>query len=168
MSTQANHSLSLSFPSDRETVITRVFDAPRQLVFDAWTKPEHVRQWYGPRYLTMTICEIDLRVGGKWRYVVQAPDGSEHAFSGTYLEIARPERLVSTEWYEAMPGTDYVVAASFDEKDGKTTLTSRLLYQSKEHRDGHVASGMEAGMSESMERLDAHLLKMATGDIELG
>jgi uncharacterized protein YndB with AHSA1/START domain len=159
--------LTLTFPSDRETVITRAFNAPRRLVFDAWTMPEHVRHWYGPRHLTLTVCEIDLRPGGAWRYVVQAPDGSEYGFSGEYREIAPPERPVYTEGFEAMPGADYLVTTTFDEQDGKTTLTSRLLYKSQEHRDGHLNSGMEPGMRETLERLDEHLVVMATAEREI-
>ncbi len=159
--------LMLTFPSDREIVITRVFDAPRQLVFEAWTKPEHVRQWYGPSFLTMTVCEIDLRVGGQWRYVLQAADGREYAFSGEYREIVSPERLVSTEWYEAIPGADYLVTAAFDEHAGKTTLTTHLRYRSQEYRDGHINAGMEDGMRATLARLDAHLAAMANAEREI-
>ena len=122
---QANEEavLKLAFPSDRETVITRTFAAPRKLVFAAMTQPEHVRQWYGLHDQTMKVCEIDLRVGGKWRYVVQMPDGNEFAFSGEYLEITPPERLVSTEWFEAIPGSVYVATVTFPEQDCTTTLT---------------------------------------------
>jgi len=159
--------LQLAFPSDRETVITRTFAAPRKLVFAAMTQPEHVRQWYGLHDQTMKVCEIDLRVGGKWRYVVQMPDGNEFAFSGEYLEIAPPERLVSTEWFEAIPGSDYVATVTFSEQDGKTTLTSHLRYQSPEHRDGHVNSGMEWGMQQTFARLDEHLVGMAIAEREI-
>lgn len=160
-------SLRLSFPSDRETVITRVFDAPRSLVFAAMTQPEHVRQWYGLRDHTMKVCEIDLRVGGKWRYVMQMPDGNEFAFSGEYLEIVPPERLVATEWFEAIPGADYVVMTTFGEQDGKTILTSHLRYKLPEHRDGHVNAGMEWGMRQTFARLDEHLADMATAEREI-
>lgn len=153
MTNTASGSATLTLPSDREIVITRAFAAPRRLVFEACTKPEHVRRWYGLRSLTMTVCEIDPRPGGAWRYVLQAQDGSEYAFSGVYREITPHERLVYTEGYEAMPGADYLVTTTFDEQDGKTTLTSHLLYKSKEHRDGHIASGMEPGMRETLDRL---------------
>lgn len=149
--------LALTFPSDRELVITRTFAAQRHLVFAAITQPHHVRQWYGPCAMTMTVCEIDLRVGGRWRYVLQTPDGSEHAFSGEYLEIAPPERLVCTEGYEAIPGAEYVATVTLVEHDGMTTFTNHLQYKSKEHRDGHIGSGMEAGMRETYMRLDALL-----------
>lgn len=148
---------TITMPSDTEIVIERTFNAPARLVFEAWTKPEHVRQWYGLKPLTMTVCEIDLRVGGKWRYVLQSPDGSEHGFSGEYKEITPPQRLVYSEGYEAMPGHDYFVTTTFDEQDGKTILTSRMLYKTKADRDGHVASGMESGMRETLDRLEQFL-----------
>jgi uncharacterized protein YndB with AHSA1/START domain len=144
----------ISLPSERETVITRVFDAPAQLVFEAMTNCQHLKRWYGLRANTMTVCEIDLRPGGAWRWVQTAPDGQEVAFSGVYREIDAPHRMVSTEEYEAMPGTGYVVTVTLDEQDGETTLTSHLLYQSQEHRDGHLQSGMEWGMNETYQRLD--------------
>jgi uncharacterized protein YndB with AHSA1/START domain len=108
----------------------------------------------------MTVCDIDLRPGGAWRYVLQAQDGSEHGFSGIYREIVPHERLVYTEGYEAIPGADYLVTTTFDEQDGKTTLTSHLLYKSKEHRDGHIASGMEPGMRETLDRLAERVSEM--------
>ncbi|HTN90608.1 MAG TPA: SRPBCC family protein [Sorangium sp.] len=146
---------NLEVRSDREVVITRTFAAPRRLVFEAMTKPEHVKRWYGLRSLTMSVCEIDLRVGGRWRYVLRAPDGSEHGFTGVYREIARPERVVCTENYEPLgPGHEMVVTATYDERDGKTTLTSRIVYQSQADRDAHLQSGMEAGMRETFERLE--------------
>ncbi len=120
-------SFKLSTPSDREFVIERMFDAPAALVFDAWTTPEHVKQWYGCAIMEMTGCEIDLREGGRWRYVVRAADGSEHAFSGVYREIDRPRRLVYTETYEAIPGASCLVAVMFEEQEGKTRLTSTVL-----------------------------------------
>lgn len=144
----------LEIKSDREVVITRIFDAPRHLVFDAMTKPEYVKRWYGLKILTMSLCEIDLRVGGRWRYVLRAPDGSEHGFTGEYREIVRPERIVCTENYEAlMPGHEILVTTTLEEQEGKTTLTSRLVYKSQADRDAHLQSGMEAGMRETFERL---------------
>lgn len=150
----------MTMPSDREIVITRVFNAPRSLVFEAWTTPEHVRRWYSAEPLG--VCEIDLRVDGRWRYVMRAPDGGEHGFSGEYREIVPPERLVYTEGYEGLPpGHDYLVTTTFAEHAGRTTLTSHLLYRSKKDRDGHVASGMEVGMRETLDRLEAHLTTVA-------
>ena len=153
---------TLTMPSDRELVITTVFDAPRRLVFEASTRPEHVKRWWGPRRFTMTACEIDLRPGGAWRYVLRDNDtGREDAWSGVYREIVPAERLVNTEGWEGMPGHDYLVTTTFDERDGKTTVTSRLLYKSVEDRDGHLQSGMESGMRESIDRLGELLATIA-------
>jgi len=148
-------------PSEPTIVITREFAAPRRLVFTAWTTPEHVAHWYGLRFLTLAVCEIDLRPGGAWRYVMHAPDGSEYGFSGVYQEVVPPERLVYSEGFEAMPGHEYVVTLTLDEQDGKTTLTSTSLYQSMADRDGHLNSGMEAGSRETLERLAEHLATLA-------
>lgn len=145
---------TLTMPSDRELVITRVFNAPRHLVWEAMTKPEHVKRWYGLRAHETHICEIDLRVGGKWRWGQRMPDGLEVVFSGVYREISPPERLVTTECWEEMPDHGYVATLTLEERDGKTTYTNTLLYQSQEGRDGHIASGMEPGMQETLDRLD--------------
>lgn len=157
MTTKTDCQLMLTFPSERELVMTRSFDAPRALLFAAMTQPEHVRQWYGRRADAMTVCEIDLRVGGRWRFAVRAEDGNEYAFSGEYREITPPERIVFSEEFEAMPGTGYVVTSTFSEEAGKTTLHNHILYQSQAHRDGHVGSGMETGASETYDRLAEHL-----------
>jgi uncharacterized protein YndB with AHSA1/START domain len=151
--TNSSPATTLTMPSDREIVITRAFDAPRRLVFEALTRPEHVKRWYGPRRLTLVLCEIDLRVGSRWRYVLRDADGSEYGFSGEYREIVPPERLVTTEGFEAMPGHEYVVTLTLDEQDGKTMLRSHLVYQNAADRDGHVQSGMEPGMRETFDRL---------------
>ena len=159
--TMSNSATTMTMPSYHEIVITRTFNAPRSVVFDAITQPEHVRRWYGPRVLTMTVCDVDLRVGGRWRYVLRDPAGNEHGFSGVYREVAPPDRIVSTEGYEAMPGHEYVVTVTLTEHAGKTTLRSHLVYQSSTDRDGHVHSGMEAGMRESYDRLDELVVSMA-------
>ena len=162
MTTKSTGTASVELVSDREVHITRVFHAPRRFVFEALTRPEHVKRWYGLRVLTMQVCEIDLRPGGTWRYVLRAPDGSEHGFTGVYREIVVPERIVSTENYEAMmPGHEMVVTVTLEEKDGRTTLKSRILYQSKADRDGHLQSGMEPGMQETFDRLEELLEALA-------
>ena len=149
-----NDETTLELESDRVLVITPTFAAPRRLVFEAITKPEHVRRWYGCGAMTMTVCEIDLRVGGRWRYVLRMPDGAEHGFHGEYREIVAPERIVSTENYEPIgPGHEMITTATLVEQAGRTTLRNHLLYQSAADRDGHLASGMERGMRESHERL---------------
>jgi uncharacterized protein YndB with AHSA1/START domain len=161
MSTTTSPATTLTMPSDREIVIERVFNAPRTLVFEAVTKPEHVARWYGPRRLSIVGCEIDLRVGGSWRYVLRDADGNDYGFSGVYREIVPPERIVTTEGFEAMPGHEYVVTMTLDEQDGQTKLRSHLLYQNAADRDGHIQSGMEPGMRETMDRL-AELLATLT------
>jgi uncharacterized protein YndB with AHSA1/START domain len=144
---------NVTLPSDTEIVITRDFNAPAQLVWEAWTKPEHVRRWYGLRGNNLAVCEIDLRVGGSWRYVLRDESG-EYPFSGEYLEIEAPNRVVSTERFELIPNSDYVATVTLTERNGVTSMRSHLKYQSREHRDGHIASGMEAGMRETYVRLD--------------
>ncbi|MBD2199963.1 MULTISPECIES: SRPBCC family protein [Calothrix] len=151
---------AVTLPSDTEILITRIFNAPRRLVFEAWTQPEHVKRWFGGcSSMTMTVCEIDLRVGGAWRYVLQdSKNSTEHAFSGEYREIVPPERLVTTEIYEPVPNSDHVNILTLTELEGKTTLHIYIQHQSTEQRDGHLQSGMEEGLSETLNRLE-ELLK---------
>lgn len=145
---------TLTLPSDREIVLTRVFNAPARTLFEVWTKPEHVRKWYGVRSTTVTVCEIDLRVGGAWRWVVAKPQGMEIAFSGVFREIDPPRRLQRTEVFEAIPGAECIVTLTFDENDGQTTLTSHSLFRSKQHRDMALQSGMELGVKECYQKID--------------
>ncbi len=144
----------LTLPSDRELVLTRMFNAPARTVFDMWTKPEHVRKWYGVRSTTVTACDIDLRVGGAWRWVVTRPPALEVAFSGIFREIDPPRRLQRTERFEAMPGAESLVTMTFDEKDGQTTFTLHTLFDSKQARDGCLQSGMELGIRECFQKID--------------
>jgi uncharacterized protein YndB with AHSA1/START domain len=155
--------LTLTLPSDREIVVTRVFNAPRRLVFEAWTKPEHVKHWFGGcTSMTVTVCEIDLRVGGTWRYVLHdSSNGTDHGFSGEYREIVPPERLVSTERYEPIANSDHLNTLTLTEQDGKTTLHIHIQHQSSEQRDGHLHSGMEMGMRETLNRLEELLESMS-------
>jgi uncharacterized protein YndB with AHSA1/START domain len=144
-------------PSDREVAITRVVDAPRTLVWEAWTNPEHVPHWMtGPEGWTMPVCEIDLRPGGTWHFVWRRADGTEMGMRGAYREVAPPERLVSTEsWGGNWPETVNTLLLS--EKDGKTTIKQTILYASKEARDAALQTGMKEGMDQSFDRLDEHL-----------
>jgi uncharacterized protein YndB with AHSA1/START domain len=147
--------LSVTTPSDREIALTRVFDAPRALIFDALTKPALVKRWMlGNMGATMPVCEIDLRVGGAYRYVWRSPDGSEMTMTGIYREVARPERLVNTQRLEVawLPG-ESVLTTTLVESGGKTTFTSTTLYDSRETRDKLLKSGMESGASASYDRL---------------
>ncbi len=144
-------------PSDREVVITRVVDAPRRLVFDAFTKPEHVPNWMlGPEGWTMPVCEIDLREGGTWRFVWRRSNGTEMGMRGVYKEIVPPERVVTTEsWGADWPET--LNTLSLSEKDGKTTITQTILYPSKDARDAALKTGMKDGASQSYDRLETYL-----------
>jgi uncharacterized protein YndB with AHSA1/START domain len=155
--------LSVTTPSDREIVLTRTFNAPRQLVWDAVTKAEHVKRWYGCAALTFATCEIDLRVGGSYRYTMRTPDGVEHTMTGVYREIAAPERIVHTERYETTGFTspDALVTMTLTEQGGRTRLQSVILHQNKESRDGHLNAGMENGARETFDRLEALLATMS-------
>jgi uncharacterized protein YndB with AHSA1/START domain len=155
--------LSITTPSDREIVLTRTFEAPRQLVWNAVTKPEHVRRWYGCSALTFATCEIDLRVGGAYRYTMRTTDGVEHTMTGVYREIAVPERIVHTERYETTGFTspDALVTMTLTEQGGRTRLQTVVLHANKESRDGHLNSGMEGGARETFDRLAALLATMS-------
>jgi uncharacterized protein YndB with AHSA1/START domain len=144
--------LQVTTPTDREIVLTRVFDAPRHLVFEAFTKPELLKRWFGPHGWSLVVCEIDLQVGGAWRFVLRGPDGTDMGMSGVYREIVPGERSVHTEAFDDYPG-DSVVTTVLTEHDGRTTLTATVLYESQEIRDAVVKSGMEHGAAESYDRL---------------
>ncbi len=147
--------LTVTTPSDREIALTRVFHASRDLVFDALTRPALVKRWMlGNMGASMPVCEIDLRVGGAYRFVWRNPDGTEMGMNGIYREIARPERLVNTQRFEIawMPG-ESVLTTTLVENGGKTTFTCTTLYDSRETRDKMLKSGMESGASASYDRL---------------
>jgi len=153
--------LTITLPSDLEIVMTREFDAPRRLIFEAFTRPEHLRRWWGPRYLTLTVCEVDLRPGGAWRFVQRTPDGQEFGFRGVYQEIVPPVRLAYTFIFEPMPEHDAVVTVVLEERNGKTTLTETTRHKTRDGRDGHLNSGMEDGSTDSFNRLDELLATLA-------
>lgn len=161
MPTADSGGLIVTTPSDREIVMTRVFNAPRRLVFDAWTRPELFVRWFGPRGWTVPLCEIDLRPGGSYRYVLRGPDGAEMGMRGVYREIVRPDRLVTTEVFDDWPDNESVITALLTEQDGKTTWTATVVYPSKEVRDAVIQSGMERGAAESLDRLSELLATMA-------
>ena len=176
MSTVSNRkgSATITTPSDTEIVITRVFVAPAALIWQAWTTPELVQRWWGFDSSQWKVCEIDLRVGGTWRFVTLDQGDLEHAddypaeiaeqikatghfevgFHGEYLEIDAPRRLVSTEVYEGMADAETVNTMTLDEVDGVTTMTTVVSHTTKEMRDGQLASGMETGMQVSYDRLE--------------
>ena len=157
--TTANKAGETTFttPSDREVAMSRVFDAPRTLVWEAWTSPEHMPHWLlGPEGWSMPVCEIDLRPGGEFRFGWRKGDGEEMEIRGAYREVAPPERLVSTEsWGGDWPETINTLVLS--EEDGKTTMTQTVLYPSKEARDAALETGMKDGASVSFERLAEYL-----------
>ena len=132
----------------------RVVDAPRALVFEAFTKCEHLKRWMGPCHLTMVSCETDLRVGGRYRFVFRAPDGNEVGFSGEFKEIVRPERVVRTFVFEPMPDAAALETLELEEHDGRTTIKTTTVHKTVENRDGHVQSGVDKGMTEGYARLD--------------
>ena len=145
---------TVTLPTDERILITREFDAPRHLVWKAWTEPELVRRWWSGNRGETTVAEIDLRVGGTWRCVMVTDDGFVAAFHGEYREIVPNERIVATEVYEGMPEAEALNTVTFAEADGRTTLTMLVEHASKEARDAHMASGMEAGMREAMDMLE--------------
>jgi uncharacterized protein YndB with AHSA1/START domain len=158
MAVTSSGTATVTLPTDEQILITREFNAPKHLVYKAWTTPELVKRWWNAKRGEVTIAEIDLRVGGRWRYVMVAEGGQEVGFHGEYREIVPNERIVSTEVYEGMPegapeeGT--LNTATFAEADGRTTLTILVQAPSKEIRDAIIDSGMEAGMQDAMDLLE--------------
>lgn len=146
---------TVTTPSDREIRMSRLFDAPRRLVFEAMSKPEHIREWWGRLGdgYSVPVCEVDLRPGGRWRFVNRHPHG-EAAFHGVYREITPPERIVFTEIFEEFPDSESVVTAVLTEENGKTRLTATVVYPSRDVRDAVVNSGMAKGAAISYDRLE--------------
>ncbi len=154
MAATSSGTATVKLPADDRILITREFDAPRHLVYQAYTTPELVRRWWHAKRGEVTTCEIDLRVGGTWRYVMVADGGVEVAFHGEYRELVPNERIVSTEVYEGMPDAEALDTVTFTEVDGRTTLAILVQHASKEHRDAHIESGMEAGLQDALDLLE--------------
>ena len=150
----ASRTATVTLPADDQILITREFDAPKELVYKAWTTPEVVRRWWSAKRGEVTVAEIDLRVGGTWRYVMIADGGIEVAFHGEYREIVPNERLVSTEVYEGMPDAEALDTLTLSESEGRTTMTILVQHATKEHRDAHIESGMEDGMQDAFDLLE--------------
>ena len=147
----------VTLPTDEQILITREFDAPKHLVYKAWTTPELVKRWWSAKRGEVTIAEIDLRVGGRWRYVMVADGGVEVGFRGEFREIVPNERIVSTEIYEGLPEgleEEALNTVTFTEAAGRTTLTVLVQHTTKEHRDGHIESGMEDGLQDALNLLE--------------
>jgi uncharacterized protein YndB with AHSA1/START domain len=151
-----SRTFQVTTPSDREIRITRLFDAPRELVFEAMTRPEHITQWWGRlgEGYTVPVCEVDLRVGGKWRFVNRIPSGDLVEFYGVYREIDAPARMVYTEIYAPFPDGESIVTLVLAEENGKTRITVTAAYESLEVRDSVMKTGMEKGAAISYDRLE--------------
>ena len=147
MAVTTSGSATVTLPAVDQILITREFDAPRHLVYRAWTEPELVGRWWSGNRGEVTVAEVDLRVGGTWRYVMVTDDGFEAAFRGEYREIIPNERIVATEVYEGMPEVEALNTVTFAEADGRTTITMLVQHASKESRDAHIASGMREAMN---------------------
>jgi uncharacterized protein YndB with AHSA1/START domain len=155
-----NATAKVTLPADEQILITREFNAPRHLVYRAWTTPELVRQWWTARRGSMTIVEIDLRVGGQWRYVMTATQGFEVGFHGEYREIVENERIVSTEVYEGAPDAPALNTITFEEHEGRTMMTILVEHANRENRDMHVNSGMEDGLQDAFELLEQTVIAL--------
>jgi uncharacterized protein YndB with AHSA1/START domain len=156
---QTTNKLVVTLPSDLEILLTREFEAPRELVFEAFTRCEHIRHWWAPWDMEISQCESDFRVGGGWRMVLRQPDGSEHPFKGSYLTIAPPESFARTFIYDVdfirdHPATE---TATFEELGGRTRVSVNVRHLTKEARDGHLQSGMEPGAADAYDKLEAYL-----------
>ncbi|HEX4106837.1 MAG TPA: SRPBCC family protein [Solirubrobacteraceae bacterium] len=152
--TASSEKARVTLPADEEILITREFDAPRHLVFRAWTTPELVRRWWSGQRGEVTGVEIDLRVGGSWRYVMTCTAGFEVAFHGEYREIVPDERIVSTEVFEGAPDASALSTLTLTETGGRTALEILVQHTCREHRDAHVNSGMEGGLQEAMDAME--------------
>jgi uncharacterized protein YndB with AHSA1/START domain len=144
----------VTLPTDTQILITREFAAPKHLVYKAWTTPELIKRWWSANRGEVTVADVDLRVGGGWRFVMVTERGFEVGFHGEYREIVENERIVCTEVYEGMPGDGAVETMTFTEVDGRTTFTILVQHASREDRDAHINSGMEAGMQDAMDLLE--------------
>ena len=163
MAGKSSGKLKVTLPSDTEILLSRVFDAPRHLVFETMTKPEYVRRWWCCMDgYTMPVCEIDFRVGGKWRYVMVGTDGNEVGFHGEYKEIVPAQRIVQTEIFEPFPDSPSLCTMTLEERDGKTYYQTLVKHTSKEARDMHVQSGMEVGAGIALDRLEGIAQSLAT------
>lgn len=161
MQTAAKPPLNITLPSDTEIRMTREFNAPPRLVFEAWTTPAHVRRWFVGCYdLEMTVCDIDLRVGGRFRYVVRSTNGEEHGFNGEYREVAPPGRLRHSHVYEPFPASVAEITVTFEDIGGRTRMTEHTVHPDRHSRDAHLRSGMEEGATSAMNAMDDVLADM--------
>jgi uncharacterized protein YndB with AHSA1/START domain len=157
--TNRSAEVKASLPSDLEIAFTRTFMWKRSLLFEAWTKPEHVKHWWGCDGSRVVACEMDVRIGGSWHIVLRMPDGTDHSFSGKYMQIVPDERLVYTEQYENphVGNPEWVTTVDFIETESGSQLTHNIHHRSREARDGHLKAGMESGERQSLRRLDERI-----------
>jgi uncharacterized protein YndB with AHSA1/START domain len=160
MATASSGTAVVTLPTSTQIQITREFAAPRDLVYQAWTRPDLIKRWWSANRGQVTLAEVDLRVGGRWRFVMVADGGFEVGFHGEYLELIDNERIVSTEVFEGMPEGEAVNTMTFTEANGRTTMTILVQHSTQEHRDAHINSGMEAGMQEAMDLLEQVALSL--------
>ncbi|HMH13747.1 MAG TPA: SRPBCC family protein [Edaphobacter sp.] len=160
--------VTVTLPSETEIRFTRFFNRPRQLLFEAWTQPEHIRHWWGCDDASISVCEIDLRVGGSWKIVMRMSDGGYHPFHGVYREIALGKRLAYSECYDVpqIGSPEWLTTVTFEEIEGGTRLTHTIRHRSRQARDGHLQSGMEAGAIQSLHRLDERVARMLEGGVQ--
>lgn len=151
----------LTLPSEKEILFTREFDAPKGLVYRAYTTPELIKRWWGGSHGKVTVAEVDPRVGGSWRYVLIANEGTEVAFHGVFREIVANERIVNTEVYEAMPDGEALVTVTFAEEEGRTRMEMLTEMESKEAREGLLESGMESGLQEGLDLIERIAIELA-------
>jgi uncharacterized protein YndB with AHSA1/START domain len=163
MAVTSSGTAKVTLPTDEQILITREFDAPRHLVYKAYTTPELVKRWWSGQRGEVTSVEIDLRVGGRWRYVMMASEGFEVAFHGEYREIVPDERIVSTEVFEGMPGAEALDTLTLTEVDGRTTMEILVQHATKEARDAHIDSGMELGLQEAMDLMEQVAVSLSLG-----
>lgn len=168
MLVKENPEVTVTLPSETEIRFSCLFHRPRQALFDAWTRPEHIRHWWGCEGSSIPVCEVDLRVGGLWKIIMRMSDGSAQPFHGVYREIARGERLVYTECYNApqFGSPEWLATVSFEEFEGATRLTHTIRHRSRKARDGHLQAGMETGAIQSLHHLDEQVARMLKGDLE--
>ncbi|MHB1675572.1 MAG: SRPBCC domain-containing protein [Acidobacteriaceae bacterium] len=162
MLAKGNLEVTVTLPSETEIRFTCFFHRLRQTLFEAWTRVEHIRHWWGCDGSSISLCEIDLRTGGSWKIVMRMSDGSDHPFRGVYREIAPGERLVYSECYEApqFGSPEWLATVTFEEVAGGTRLTHTIRHRSREARDGHLQAGMETGAVQSLHHLDEHVGRM--------
>jgi uncharacterized protein YndB with AHSA1/START domain len=161
MTSDQTRTATVTTPAEREIRIERVFDAPRDRVFAVYTDPALIPEWWGPRDTTTIVDEMDVRTGGRWRFIVRDADGTETAFRGAYREVTPPERIVQTFEWEPMAGHVSVETATFEDLGDRTKVTTVSLFHTPEERDGMLASGMEGGLNETYARLDELLARLA-------